>query len=109
MAASLSATRYQRLYDSVIFKALGASRGLLVRAYAIEYAILGGLAGWIGLLLANVLAWAVLYFIFDLPWILRPSVMGVGLVVTIGLAVSVGFLSTFRLLGQRPLPVLRQE
>jgi hypothetical protein len=30
-------------------------------------------------------------------------------VATIGLALAIGFLTTFRLLGQKPLPVLRRE
>jgi putative ABC transport system permease protein len=109
MGAALAATRYRRLYESVILKALGATRGLIAQAFAIEYVLLGTVAGVIGLLLSTGLSWALLYFIFDLPWHLHPDILAAGFVLTLLLTLAVGFLSTFRLLGQRPLTVLRHE
>jgi putative ABC transport system permease protein len=50
-----------------------------------------------------------LRFIFELPWLLHPQVLLIGLGLTMGLTLIVGFLSTYRLLGQRPLTVLRHE
>ena len=109
MASSLAATRYRRLYESVILKALGATRGLIARAFAIEYVLLGAVAGVIGILLGTVLSWALLRYVFDLPWSLHPRVLGMGLLLTMLLTLIVGFASTFRILGQRPLAVLRHE
>ncbi|MDE3243706.1 MAG: FtsX-like permease family protein [Nitrospirota bacterium] len=109
MGAALAATRYRRLYESVILKALGATRGLIAQAFALEYVLLGSVAGAIGLLLSIGLSWALLYFIFDLPWHLQPDILLAGFVLTLLLTLAVGFLSTFRLLGQRPLTVLRHE
>jgi putative ABC transport system permease protein len=109
MATALTATRYRRLYDAVILKALGATRAVLSRSFAVEYLILGAVAGSIGAGLAAILSWAVVRFIFDLPWVfqVKPLLMGLGL--TMLLTLVVGFLSTFRILGQRPLAVLRHE
>ncbi len=45
MAAALAATRYRRLYEAVILKALGATRALIARSFAAEYALLGCVAG----------------------------------------------------------------
>ena len=45
MVGALAATRYQRLYESVILKTLGATRGPVARAFAVEYACLGAAAG----------------------------------------------------------------
>ena len=109
MAAALAATRYRRLYESVILKALGATRGLIARAFAIEYVLLGAVAGLIGLILGGVLSWAVLRYVFDLPWSIHPRVLGIGLILTMLLTLIVGFASTYRILGQRPLAVLRHE
>lgn len=109
MAAALAATRYRRLYESVILKALGATRGLLARAFAIEYALLGAVAGLIGLTLGTALSWVVLRYVFDLPWSVRPEVLGSGLLLTMLLTLIVGFSSTYRILGQRPLSILRHE
>jgi putative ABC transport system permease protein len=109
MAAALAATRYRRLYESVILKALGATRGLIARAFAIEYVLLGAVAGLIGLTLGSVLSWALLRYVFDLPWSIHPRVLGIGLLLTMVLTLIVGFASTYRILGQRPLAVLRHE
>ena len=109
MAAALASTRYRRLYESVILKALGATRGLIARAFAMEYVLLGAVAGLIGLAMGSVLSWALLRFVFDLPWNIHPQVLGIGLLLTMLLTLIVGFASTYRILGQRPLAVLRHE
>ncbi len=109
MAAALAATRYRRLYESVILKAIGATRGLIARAFALEYLLLGLVAGSIGLMLGAALSWAVLRYIFDLPWSLHLLVLGKGLLLTLWLTLFVGFASTYRILGQRPLAILRHE
>jgi putative ABC transport system permease protein len=110
MAAALSATRYRRLYESVVLKALGATRGIVAQSFAVEYALLGAAAGLIGTALASLLSWAVLKFILeDATWTLQPEVLATGFILTVLLSLVVGFLSTFRILGQRPLAVLRHE
>jgi putative ABC transport system permease protein len=109
MAAALAATRYRRLYESVVLKALGATRELIAGSFATEYALLGTVAGLIGVILASLLAWVVLYFILDLSWGLHPGVLAVSVLLTVLMTLTVGFLSTFRILGQRPLTVLRHE
>jgi putative ABC transport system permease protein len=109
MAAALAATRYRRLYESVILKALGATRGLIARTFAAEYALLGLVGGTLAAGLSSALSWLVLTYVFDLAWSLHPSVLVTGLALTVILTLSVGLLSTFRILGQRPLAILRHE
>jgi putative ABC transport system permease protein len=109
LAGALAATRSQRLYDSVVLRTLGATRGLVARAFAVEYGLLGAAAGLGGAGLATVLAWAVVRWVLDAPWSFDPVVLLVGVAASVTLAIAVGFLVTFRLLGQKPLPVLRRE
>lgn len=109
MASALAANRYQRLYESALLRTLGASRAVVARAFAVEYACLGAAAGLGGTVLALLLAWIVLRFLLDVPWTFEPLPLALGLTGPIGLALAVGFLGTFRLLGQRPLPLLRRE
>ena len=109
MAGALAATRYQRLYESVILKTLGATRWAIARAFAVEYACLGATAGLGGTLLASVLAWIVLRFVLDTPWTLEPGTLLLGVLLTTVGALAVGLLATVRLLGRAPLSVLRQE
>ena len=109
MVAALSSTRYRRLYESAILKAIGGTRQIIVKSFAVEFALVGGLAGLIGVGLASALSWVILHFFLDIAWTVQPVVLGWGLLATVGLAVVVGFLSTFKILGEPPLAVLRGE
>jgi len=108
-AGALSVTRAQRLYQSVILKTLGATRGVVARIFAVEYALLGIGAGLGGTALAAALAWAVLRFALEVPWAWAPATLLGGIVAAVALAVAVGALGTYRLLGEKPLKVLRSE
>jgi putative ABC transport system permease protein len=109
MLGALAASRYQRLYESVILRTMGATRATVARTFAVEYGCLGAAAGLGGTLLAAVLAWVVLRFVLVVPWTFEPAALALGVTLTTAMAVAVGFLATFRLLGAKPLAVLRQE
>lgn len=109
LAGALAATRFRRIYEAMILKAVGATRGEVARTFAVEYALLGGAAGVIGAGLAGLLAWGVARWILDVKWLFQPQTIAWGVVATMLATIVVGFLSTFRILGQKPLPVLRRE
>jgi putative ABC transport system permease protein len=109
MAGALSVTRAQRLYQSVLLRTLGASRGAVARIFAVEYALTGATAGAMGSVLAAVLSWAVLRFVLDVPWTWAPGALLGGVVGAVALALLVGALGSWRLLGEPPLTVLRRE
>ena len=109
MLGALAASRYQRLYESVILRTLGASRGTVARTFAVEYGCLGAAAGLGGSVLAALLAWVVLRFVLAVPWTFEPVALVLGVAATTAMAIAVGFLATWRLLGAKPLTVLRQE
>jgi putative ABC transport system permease protein len=109
MAGALAASRYQRLYESVVLKMLGATRATVARAFAVEYACLGLAAGAGGTALAALLAWIVVRFVLEAPWSLDPLALALGVTAPPALSVAIGLGATFRLLGRRPLPVLRGE
>jgi len=109
MAGALAITRRQRLFQSVILKTLGATRGAIARIFAVEYALLGAAAGLTGTALAAGLAWAVLHFALDVSWSWAPATLVLGVLSATLLALAVGVLGTSRLLAQKPLAVLRSE
>jgi len=109
MLGALTASRYQRLYESVILRTIGASRATVARMFAVEYGCLGAAAGVGGTVLAAVLAWVVLRFVLAVPWTFEPGALAAGVLGTVLMSIAVGFLGTFRLLGAKPLAVLRQE
>lgn len=108
MTGALMATRYARLRESVIWRTLGATRGVVARIFAVEYACLGAVAGLGGTALALVVSWVVLRFLLEVPWAPSPEAVVLGVAVTVALSLAVGFLGTWRLLGQKPLAVLRE-
>jgi len=108
-AGALGVSRHQRLYQSVILKTLGATRGLVARVFAVEYALLGVAAGLGGSLLAAALAWSIGHWALDIDWGGSPLTIVSGVASAALLALAVGFLGTFRLLGKKPLDVLRGE
>ncbi|MEW6324134.1 MAG: FtsX-like permease family protein [Nitrospirota bacterium] len=109
LAGALAATRYRRIRETVILKALGATRGIIARIFAVEYAVLGVTAGLIGTGLACLLSYIVVRFFMMLPWEWDGAVLAMGLAAAVLLTVLTGFLTTLRVLGQKPLAVLRRE
>ena len=109
MTAALSTTRYRRVYEAAILKALGGTRHVIAQSLAIEFGILGGFSGLIGVTLASILSWAVLHFFLDLEWTIQPILLATSLFFTILLTLTIGFLNTYRLLRFPPLAVLRHD
>lgn len=109
MAEALAQTRAQRLYESVLLRTLGATRGRVARVFAVEYGCLGLVAGVGGVVAGALTAAVALRWVLDLPPRLDPGPLAAGLGGSVALAVAVGFLGSFRLLGRKPLPVLRRE
>jgi putative ABC transport system permease protein len=109
LAGAIATTRYRRLREAVLFKTLGATRLTIARIFAVEYVVLGAAAGLIGVIMASVLSFILLKFFMHLPWQPEPGLLAAGLLAAALLTVLTGFLATARILGQKPLAVLRQE
>jgi putative ABC transport system permease protein len=107
LAGALAAGHRHRLYDAVILKTLGATRGRILGAFLLEYALLGLAAAIFGLAAGSFAAFAVLEYVMTAGFTFLPSVafgaVGVALLLTVGL----GLIGTWQILGQKPAPVLR--
>ena len=108
LAGALAAGQRGRIYDAVVLKTLGATRLRLLKAFVIEYALLGAATALFGLVAGGLAAWFVLVRIMKLEsfsWLWGPSLgaVGIALVVTVGL----GLVGTWRVLGQKPASHLR--
>jgi putative ABC transport system permease protein len=109
MAEALAQSRAQRLYESVLLRTLGATRGRVARAFAVEYGVLGLVAGLGGVAAGTLTAWIVLRLVLAVPAGLDPRPVVLAPLASVALAIGVGFLGSFRLLGRSPLPVLRGQ
>ncbi len=108
LASSIAGTRYRRIREVVVLKTLGATRGRIATIFSIEFAVLGLVAGIVGVAFANLIAGRLLHSLnveTRAPW-----GTSVGAVLLIGaLTVATGWIASHRILGQKPLEVLREE
>jgi putative ABC transport system permease protein len=108
LASSIAGTRFRRMREAVVLKTLGATRLRIVRTFSVEFSVLGLLAGAVGVVFANVLTRVLLRKLevgFQIDW--RATL--VALVGTAMLATATGWIASYRILGLRPLEVLREE
>jgi putative ABC transport system permease protein len=77
--------------------------------FAVEYALVGLVAGAIGAVGGTVLAWGVVTRGFEIPWRFDPLSLTVALVASVALAVLAGLAASLRALERRPIEVLRAE
>jgi putative ABC transport system permease protein len=108
LASSIASTRFRRMQEAVVLKTLGATRMRIVRTFSVEFSVLGLLAGAVGVVFANLLTRILLHRLevdFQFDWIAT----AIALVGTAVLATATGWIASYRILGLRPLEVLREE
>jgi putative ABC transport system permease protein len=107
LGGALAAGHRYRVYDAVVLKTLGATRGQLIAAYALEYLMLGLATAAFGVGAGSIAGWGVVTRLMTLPftWLVTPAVTAVGgaLVVTL----TFGLWGTFSALSRKPAQVLR--
>ncbi len=108
LASSVASTRFRRVREVVVLKTLGATRNRIATVFSIEFLVLGLLAGAVGVVFANLLS-RVLLHKMDVPYHPEFVISGVSIIATAVLAVATGWIASFRILGQKPLEVLREE
>jgi len=108
LASSIASTRFRRTREAVVLKTLGATRGRIIRIFSVEFSVLGLLAGTVGAVFANLLT-RVLLVKLEAQWHFEWRAALVALVGTAILAAATGWLASYRILGLRPLEVLREE
>jgi putative ABC transport system permease protein len=108
LASSIASTRFRRMREAVVLKTLGATRMRIVRTFSVEFGVLGLLAGSVGVVFANLLT-RVLLRRLDVGYHIEWRATLIALVGTALLATATGWIASYRILGLRPLEVLREE
>ena len=109
LASAIAGTRYRRIREVVVLKTLGATRPRIASIFSIEFAVLGLIAGAVGLVFANVLARVLLVRALHFGYGFQLW-LNAGMWVAVGaMTVAAGWLASHRVLGQKPLEVLREE
>jgi putative ABC transport system permease protein len=108
LASSIASTQFRRVREVVVLKTLGAKRSHIAAVFSVEFIVLGLLAGFVGVIFANLLSRVLLHRLdvaFHIEWLAT----AIALVGTAVLATATGWVASFRILGQKPLQVLREE
>jgi len=109
LASAIAGTRYRRIREVVVLKTLGATRPRIAAIFSIEFAVLGLIAGLVGLIFANLLGRTLLLHRFGFDYHFQPLLTLLEWFGVAALTVAAGWLASHRVLGQKPLEVLREE
>lgn len=109
LISSLLLSKYQRIKESVLLRTLGAQSSQILKVNATEYALLGSLSAFTGIIIAIIgsylLATSELNLDYKLNWW---PIIGIFFFIVL-LTVGVGLFNTREVLRKSPLEVLRKE
>lgn len=108
LASSVASTRFRRTRETVVLKTLGATRRTIIAVYSVEYCVLGTLSALVGVSFANLLT-RVLVQRMQIHWHMEWSATATAILATAVLATATGWIASHRILGLRPLEILREE
>jgi putative ABC transport system permease protein len=109
LASSVAGTRFRRVREVVILKTLGATRRYITAVLTVEFLLMGSLGAFVGLIFAHLLTYVLLNRAAKLHYVFSTGPTLLAIVATALLACVAGWAACFRILGQKPLAVLRQE
>lgn len=107
LGGALAAGHRHRVYDAVILKTLGATRGRLIASFSMEYAILGLVTAAFAVIAGALAASFVLVEIMDATFTFLPVTAFGAALAALVLTVGFGLIGTWQVLGRKPAPVLR--
>ena len=108
LGGALAAGNSARIHDAVVLKTLGATRRTLIGAFVLEYTILGLATAVFALLAGSLASWFVIDVIMGFTFTLLPNVAVFTVVAALIFTVGFGLIGTWRVLGQKAAPILRE-
>ena len=108
LAASIAGTRYRRIREAAILKTVGARRWRVIGVFSMEFLALGLMAGSIGAVLAAAFTTVIVERLMEGTYQVEWTPLAVAVAVMAVLTLVTGWAASFRILGQKPLEVLRR-
>lgn len=105
--AALVGSQDERIRESGLLRALGATRTQLSQSQWIEFALVGGLAGMLAATGAAAVGWTLAKYVFNFDWTFSPMVWVAGLLVGSLCAFVGGWVGLRDVLRHPPLQTLR--
>jgi putative ABC transport system permease protein len=92
----------------VVLKTLGATRGWLLFAYGVEFALTGVVASTIAVLAGAGAAYGVTTYLMKIDFVFPATTVAAISFATLAITIGLGLLGTWRVLSRRPGPELRE-
>ncbi|MBO6826879.1 MAG: FtsX-like permease family protein [Sneathiella sp.] len=109
LAGAFAAGHRKRVYDSVILKVLGATRGDIFKIFLTEYALLGLVTS----VIASAGGWIAAYFVItevlEAKWTNLPLTVLATVAISVGVTILFGLYGSWKALGEKAAPILRAE
>ncbi|MDH3702004.1 MAG: FtsX-like permease family protein [Alphaproteobacteria bacterium] len=109
LSGAIAASHRRRVYDSVVLKVLGARRRSLLASYLIEFGLLGAVTAILAAVIGSFAGWAVVVQVMHAKWQFTPEPVAITMLICLAITQAMGFLGTWRALGQKPAPHLRND
>ena len=109
VASSVAGSRFRRMHEVVVLKTLGATRRRIAWIFSVEFLALGAVAGIMGALLASGFAGLILERLLAINSHFDPAADTIAVAAAATVAVAAGWLASFRVLGRKPLEILREQ
>ncbi len=109
VVSSVYATRLARVQEAVYYKVLGATSRFVLRVFALENIFLGLISGLLAVLMAQVAAWLIMKYLFELDYQPFPIPSVLLVVLTVLAVTAVGMGASLGILRSRPILFLRQQ
>ncbi|MBT5899352.1 MAG: FtsX-like permease family protein [Rhodospirillaceae bacterium] len=109
LAGAIAANHRRRVYDAVVLKVLGATRGRILATYFLEYALLGLITALLAVFVGTAAAYGVVAQIMGMPWYWLPNGAAITTLICLVVTIGAGMAGTWMALSQKPAPLLRNE
>jgi putative ABC transport system permease protein len=109
LAGALATAQRRRIQQAVILKALGATRGRILRSHLYEYGLLAAATALLAVALGGLVAWIAVTQVMDLPFTFSWSAVAQALGLSLSLVAILGGIGTSRVLQAPAVPYLRAE
>ena len=107
LAGAIAAGHSRRIYESVVLKVLGATRADVLRAFVFEYLLLGLATGLIAAVVGAIAAWGVVTAVMHIRWSIDLGLVAIVIATCIAVTLLAGFTGTWRAMGTKAAPLLR--
>jgi putative ABC transport system permease protein len=109
LAGAVMAGHRRRVWEAVVLKVVGATRGQLWRAHLAEFALVGLVTGLAAALVGSLAARAILLHVMKTDWVFLPGATAAVLAASLGASLLAGFVVTWKAMGAKAAPLLRNE